>query len=608
MHTKRLHPRLLVVCTGLLAADVNLAHAQQGGGDNHLARNVESQLLLLKTHAEPLGYWVGNSTPPQVVGGHNQGIARWGEPGEPQYIAVSHAQDGGEIVIVEMGSRERTGERFRSNRLMRGSSYRNTRPPATDIVRGVIEFSVPAYDYWHPGGIQVIDKVLAVATQSPNEPSLPPAVFLLFDVADPLQPTLLARHHLREFWYGGVLMDVKGTGAVAIAKRPDTGTYILAAIVKAKPRLGGDESENWVVVLESRSTDLRDTSQPLDERLRFFDAWWSEELRDEGQDPELWKGGDGDPAFQSLNFIKQTPSGNNPPDLYLACGWNTSGFPTSGTDWIFLFKTRIDSPNQFKLRYATQKHLWRDDRCFYGSPDVSDQWGDFGAAGGVYVSPSGQLMAYSAEYATEQRWLDEVVRFGEWRNVQMTHNESLPQTGPWADFYIRRDGWTGNGNNACISITLDAKDEHLDDYLDLSDYSPRLRNEPRSVACFVPIGWTLRLWEHPGQGRHYTIQGRNLVQWINLDQVRWDNDPNNSPDLEVDAVQFLHGCATEVWNVPENRTLDLTLPAVVGGPCSVISLRAGRYPLISPDPYVIDKRVRLEARGRGLVQIDRFWP
>ena len=593
---KRVSDTLLVSVRIITSMTAVLIGSQVGANaDNYKAPHVRNQLTFMKHHGQPLGFFPGVSTPAVVRLGHYQGIARMSDQNGIPYIFISHStppNEGGEIAIVRMGSRDRTGERLRSNRRVRGTNTPDTPPPWSDRGMEVIPFSESQYGYWHPGGMQIIDGVLAVAVMGhlPDDcGECPRGIILLFDVKDPVNPKLLYRYNL---WSDS--LTVEGTGAVAIAKREDrsadNGKYILAVLVKT-----AQDNADWLYVLQSTTTDLRAPNMQLIE----IDRWNSVELGDE---ENMWKGGvNADPlnypAFQSLNFVKQERiTGEVNPRLYLLCGYNSYGSPASGSDYMYLFEAWFNEVREFKLDYIMQKHLFRDDGNLNLGAGGAGQYADFGAAGGAYVSPSGQLMLYSSEYSNGGPGGS--VRFGEYHHRDVVIG-GQPETGPWADFYIDENGWTDEDESR--SLVLDAMDEHLDNWENLHIHE-KTGDEIEALRTYVASGWSLHLWEHQMYGRRHTIRGPWLDA-LNLDAVHWDSDPNDGPNREVSGVQFIPvQCADEVLNVPETvATISGAVDLAWWGDCTVISIRPGVY----VDTFTIDQPMTLVTRGRGVVRIGR---
>ncbi len=103
----------------------------------------------------------------------------------------------GNLVVFKMGSRDKNGERLRSNRFRRGVHVDSTPPPAEDVA--TIFFTVVGGDptdpdpakrpglvfrngegpgpvqrvYGHPGGMQLVGHMLGIANESPKRPTIP---------------------------------------------------------------------------------------------------------------------------------------------------------------------------------------------------------------------------------------------------------------------------------------------------------------------------------------------------------------------------------------------------------------------------------------------------
>src|SRR5262245_6642677 len=175
--------------------------------------DVINQFNKLALRPEPLAFGLRNAPDPHV-GKHYQGIVRRTGPGTPyMYLARSGNDvpecvfcdnDPGNIYIVKMESRETTGERLRSNRLLRDSDMtercpgractnpNQTPPDIGDRTVRTIHFN--GQDDWpnygHPGGLQMIGDVLVVPLSHKYNPSNPENLIVFLDVSDPEAPVL----------------------------------------------------------------------------------------------------------------------------------------------------------------------------------------------------------------------------------------------------------------------------------------------------------------------------------------------------------------------------------------------------------------------------------
>src|SRR5205085_3343271 len=118
----------------------------------------------------------------------------------------------GNLVVVKMGSRDKNGERLRSNRLKKGVHQDETAPPSEDratkfftvtangLVPGYGGSPRPQQIYQHPGGMQVIGHMMAMAmdTQAngddePDRSKYPISLVMFYDVSNPEAPVLKSK-------------------------------------------------------------------------------------------------------------------------------------------------------------------------------------------------------------------------------------------------------------------------------------------------------------------------------------------------------------------------------------------------------------------------------
>jgi hypothetical protein len=160
--------------------------------------DVPEQFRALTPRPEAMGFHIGVSPDPSSCK-HYQGIARVdAADGTPYFIvtrsgntpdlgldvwdssdAACDDSDGesgkGTLIAVRMGSRDTNGERLRSNRLAHGLTITSTPPDASDTAVMHFQFDgrfgLP--NYGHPGGMQVVGHVLAVALEHSYDPVFP---------------------------------------------------------------------------------------------------------------------------------------------------------------------------------------------------------------------------------------------------------------------------------------------------------------------------------------------------------------------------------------------------------------------------------------------------
>ncbi|MCB9852602.1 MAG: hypothetical protein H6819_05865 [Phycisphaerales bacterium] len=575
---------------------IETPRATATGGDNPMAQNVPTQLQLLKHHGEPLGYWLGSSTTP-TIGGHINGMARSDGPDGTPYLYVAHAEGGGEIVVVRMASRDVDGERLRSNRLRRYSHSWQTPPPSEDVVVEVIEFSVADFlgsgvpmTYSHPGGMQILDDVLVVALQDPASSAAADAALAVIDVADPLNPQLLELKTVADT----TADDIEGSGASAIVRIED-GTYLITSMLKI-----AGKDEKTLIAWQTPTDDLRDLANPGVDLIEI-DRWRASELSEFGDDEGDWEGG---PTtfglnwpFQALSFVKETPAGNDPPRMYLLAFRNSTGSPSDGDDWIHIYEVFLIG-GQLKLDFLDKRKFYRD--------TTQDQMGDFSAAAGAYVTPSGQLIVYSAEYSNGGP--SGTVRFGEWSHYGRTE-DMIGQFGDaWFELYDNDNGWTDD--NQSMSLVFDACDKDLENLEDLRQHD-NFDDRVSSIVWRLPVGESIVLYEHPFfQGASLVLQGNGEVQFLaDLEASFIDNDPFEELVSEwgdrIESVRFAGSCVGQAVAVPEVRlTLTDGIAAIANIPstCSTVSILAGPQIVaggILENP--VAQPIRLEPRGGAVV-------
>src|SRR5918993_2513344 len=104
--------------------------AQTPKPDVYFVDDVVGQFGALSLRPEPFGVWVwGHPEPEDNIDKHYQGIARSQGPGVPHLFLSWNGNDSGcidcddepgALFVIRMGSRDTTGERLRSNRLLQG--------------------------------------------------------------------------------------------------------------------------------------------------------------------------------------------------------------------------------------------------------------------------------------------------------------------------------------------------------------------------------------------------------------------------------------------------------------------------------------------------------
>ena len=346
-------PKHLVSIIGVLviaAVGVRNTGAQEPQQQVRFVPDVIGQFNALTTRPDALGFHIGNGPDPSQCRHHQAVIRTEAADGTPYFIvsrsgpprdfcgeSIDPIHVGNPIAnlyIVRMGSRDKHGERMRSNRLQRNLTTSLTPPDERDRVVRSINFdgttaNWPKYD--HPGGMQQVGNIVALGVEFParilvgnwpdgqpryeqEDPSAPDVLVMFLDVTDPENPQIKSRFIAtqdedaidEEPRAGVVALTPCSAGRIGVPCA--TGHYLMA--------ITGGTNNNPIHFYESTTTDLG--SPNLSWKLIY--TWHKEELQG-GQDwPEN--------GHQTFNFLRE---GNLNGTLYVA-GARGRAFGT--TSWI----------------------------------------------------------------------------------------------------------------------------------------------------------------------------------------------------------------------------------------------------------------------------------
>src|SRR6185295_4176692 len=125
-----------------------------------------------------------------------------------------------------------------------------------------------------------------------------------------------------------------------------------------------------------------------------------------------WPTGSG--AHQSSTFIRQADG-----SLFLLGMRHPGGLPFAGEDYADLYLVSPSDPvnGPFTLTRLATRH-------FFATADGAGRFANFGAAGGAYVSPSGELILYSAPHDDVDGADMHFVRMGEYRHRDVSREDS----------------------------------------------------------------------------------------------------------------------------------------------------------------------------------------
>jgi hypothetical protein len=279
-----------------------VAHAQSNPPEIYFVQDAAAQFNQLALRPEPFGFRSPDDFSPTLLDYHYQGIVRKNGPGTP-YLFVSRNRDGaGYLLVVRMGSRDRTGERLRSNRLLHDSliggvpTFLTTLPDARDTTVALVRFDGnngwPAYK--HPGGMQMVGNILAVPLSQPGD-GYPALRVAFIDVSNPESPFITS-----QFDPDARGSTEFGVGEVALAPvRNPVGPGVRYIML-----LAGENNKN-VRLYRSRPTNTEDGSTDLASPDLVWDEiglWSGDELDDPGAD--TWPCC-GSQSHQMFSFVRQ---------------------------------------------------------------------------------------------------------------------------------------------------------------------------------------------------------------------------------------------------------------------------------------------------------------
>lgn len=612
--------------------------------------NVHEQFASLTERPEALGFHI-DGTPDPSKCKHYQGIVRVdGADGTPFFLLTRSGNspdqypgeesgcdaidsDGergfGNLVVVRMGSRDKNGERLRSNRLQKGIHVDGTPPPPEDhattfftttqngLVPGYGDSTAPPRVYAHPGGMQVIGHMLAMAMGTRFFPFFPanppyqiassPTLVMFLDVSNPESPVLKSSFAPVDV-HGDPLGDID---PIAITALP--GGYYLMVVSDG---FGGPFYFYRSTIANSAATPNVLASPQL--------SW---ELVNATSAPNT------EDAHQSLHFFRE---GSIDGDLYLA---GSRGHPVfADHDRIDLYRVVSTTPD-FNPRNPSGQLIgvipdYNSRRITVFQNTGGGPKADLAAAGGFYESPSGELLFYATQHQNEgpQGSGDSAtVNAGEWRHIDVVRPNSPtylptatvggpyvvdegssvaltgtarpPITKAWIELFSDRN--YGGEHFATHYPVIDYDDRDKDDYdhfgtLEFQDFviedNFNLSDQASSLKWFAPLGCSIYAVDHIGNvvDETKTLVGDGTVHSDpDLSQVPNDGgsavcDANGKPDGcvsniedEIDAVQYLSNCDAYYsepidlrWDLDVNGSYEATGSPVsfnaVNGPAEII--------------------------------------
>ncbi|HET9530701.1 MAG TPA: hypothetical protein VFQ92_10135 [Blastocatellia bacterium] len=550
--------------------------------------NVESQFLNLSLYADPLGLDI-TTTPDPSTCRHYQGMVRAeGADGTPFFLVTrsgntpSNANEivcddspgetrNGHLVVFRLDSRDRNGERLRSNRLRKGVHVDSTPPVSLDratiyftFIGGVPKHPDPAKRpglvlrdgpnnlpprvYQHPGGMQLIGNIMAVALEAPREgedyESAPDRTAIQFyDVSDPEAPVFKSQFVPKNS--NGETLSVCGN--VGITPLPN-GRYLMVTT-------GGTKNHSWFFY-RSNVNDLS-----------------SEDLTWEQVDTPL--GPMTLSAHQTLNFLRE---GNIEGTLYIA---GARGHILDG-DRIDLYKIVGNTVN-FEPGETIDIIPVNENKQIITRPSTGGkELASLAAGSTFYVSPSGELILYATEHDNDGPGA--TVKAGEWRHIDVVRPGSptlLPSARLDGPFEVNEGSsinLTGIGqppvtraflepfNIFGLYLTADFKDRNREDFDNLFDYEPDPllggihADSGIAWVWYAPQGCSIQAIDRDGQTEN--IVGIKTLTNATTPQVDADlrlvmNDAGTGNMFRnVDKIIFGSDCGV-YYNAPINLFWDV---------------------------------------------------
>ena len=564
--------------------------------------DVVNQVFYLTQFADPLGLDI-TTTPDPSTCRHYQGIARTEDssgtpfflmtrsgntpfpPGEAGCFDSPGETRNGHLIVFKMDSRDKNGERMRSNRMAKGIHMDSTAPNGA-LDRATVYFTftggdpdaadptkrpglvlrdgpndLPARVYQHPGGMQLVGNILAVALESPREfgkqsdliaclagnqdacnryfnyeRATNGNIVQFYDVSNPEEPVFKSQFTPRN----SAGENLSKLGVVGITPLPN-GKYLMVVT--------GGGGNSWFFY-RSNLTDLS-----------HRDLTWEQvrsPLAPSVADPH-----------QTLNFLRQ---GTIDGDLFIA---GARGHVEIGP--LYEDRERIDL---YKIDCVT-KNCEPGEDITITTVVNGKRISPFSAAGGIkqlaslaaastfYVSPSGEVIFYATEHDNDGP--GGTVKAGEWRHVDMVRQGS-PTLLPGADvdgpFEVDEGSsvnLTGTGRQpttkaflslfngrdyAPFYLTATYDDRNRDDFDNLFVYEPLFiignihGDTAKSWQWFAPQGCSIQAIDRNGDeiDEIKTLTGATSVQADgDLSLVMHDGGTDDI-DQEIDRITFGQDC------------------------------------------------------------------
>ena len=580
--------------------------------------DVPAQFFNLTQSADPIGFNI-TTTPDPSACRHYQGMVRAeGSDGTPFFLVTRSGNTpslpgpdellcndspgetrNGNLIVFRMDSRDKNGERLRSNRLRKGVHVDST-APISALDRATVYFTpiggdpndpdeskrpglvlregaddLPPRVYQHPGGMQAVGNILAIALEAPRSVGKKSDLILcnqdppdteacdryynyerapsetavqFYDISNPEEPDFRSQFIPRNT----AGQNISKVGVVAITPLKN-GKYLMVVA-------GGEHNHTWFFY---RSTETDLSSRTLS---------WEQVRSPLGPVTE--------DAHQTLNFLRE---GNIDGDLYIAAARGHVEFGPFFTnrDRIDLYRIECDTDN---CEPGEEIDIITRFQGKFISPHPSSggtQLASLAAASTFYVSPSGELIFYATEHDNDGP--SETVKAGEWRHNNVVRPGSptlLPNPdldGPFEVDEGSAISLTGSGEQPItkaflqlttvllspLHLTPSYDDRNSDDFDDLFTFEAASPignihgDRGRAWTWFSPQGCSIKAIDREGAQVDETKTLTNVTE----PQVELLTDVMNDAgtanmDQKIDRITFGSDCDT-YYSAPVNLFWDL---------------------------------------------------
>lgn len=419
------------------------AAAQAGNAaGQRFVPNVESAWVSLSRRADALAARRGSDMPAATTCKHHQGLARKDGPDGTPYLFVTRSGnqlnsvlcDGGDepgyLFVIRLASRDKTGERLRTN-LMPFNTPFTTRPhlqvdQVVKVIRLNDTYGWPAYR--HPGGMQIVGDVLVLGAEEAygdNATRENRATFLFVDVSNPEDPTLLKQFvppdlapgadvDCDDIAFGPEHNCAFGTDPVGLTaiKAADGSCCRYLMVAAGGPGNAQVRFYRSLPDAGKKTTNLKspDLAWEMVGKYTVSDieaclgAEWPESQGD------LIQGG----QHQMLNFVRENDLDGQ---LYMIGGRRDGIIANPNADELIdLYKVNLTpsgAPAACPFNFVRSRQMGD---AAWGEFQYT---GSFSAAAGVYVSPSGELIVYRMKHDS-----NDFLVFGEFRALSLVRGDS----------------------------------------------------------------------------------------------------------------------------------------------------------------------------------------